>query len=137
MSQAADRRKALLDALEHRIVVLDGGMGTMLFSANLTLADYGGPNYESCHEPLCATRPDVIRGSHRAYFEAGADMVETNSFQSSSIVLAEFGIAERSYEISKAAAQVAREVADEMATPSRPRWVAGSMGPTTKTISVT
>ena len=137
MSQAADRRKALLDALEHRIVVLDGGMGTMLFSANLTLADYGGPKYESCHEHLCVTRPDVIRGIHRAYFEAGADMVETNSFQSSSIVLAEFGIAERSYEISKAAAQVAREVADEMATPSCPRWVAGSMGPTTKTISVT
>jgi 5-methyltetrahydrofolate--homocysteine methyltransferase len=137
MTQAADRRKALFDTLRHRIIVLDGGMGTMLFAAKLTPADYGGPVHDGCHEYLAITRPDVLKSIHRAYYEAGSDIVETNTFQSSAIVLAEYGLADRSYEISRAAAALAREVANEISTPARPRWVAGAMGPTTKTISVT
>src|SRR5581483_810971 len=82
------------------------------------------------------TRPDVILDVHRAYFEAGSDIVETNSFQSSKIVLAEYGLADLSYEMSSAAARLARQAAEEFSQASRPRFVAGSMGPTTKAISI-
>jgi 5-methyltetrahydrofolate--homocysteine methyltransferase len=131
------RLQALEDALATRVLVLDGAMGTMLQDRHLTAADFGGPALEGCNEYLVISRPDVVREIHRAYFDAGADMVETNSFQSSPIVLAEFGIAEQAYQISCAAAKLAREVAEEFSTPARPRFVAGSMGPTTKAITVT
>ena len=130
------RRQALEDALGTRILVLDGAMGTMLQQHHLTADDFGGPVLEGCNEILVATRPDVIAGIHRAYYEAGSDVVETNSFQSSRIVLAEYGIADRSYELSFKAAELARQAAEEFSTPGRPRFVAGSMGPTTKAISL-
>ncbi len=130
------RRLALEDALATRVVVLDGAMGTMLQDRQLTAADFGGPALEGCNENLVLTRPDVMLDIHRAYFEAGSDIVETNSFQSSKIVLAEFGLADRSYEISFAAAKLAREAAAEFSTLGRMRFVAGSMGPTTKAISI-
>jgi 5-methyltetrahydrofolate--homocysteine methyltransferase len=137
MTNRESRRQALLNALDERILILDGAMGTMLQAANLTAADFGGPALEGCNENLIRTRPEVIAGIHRAYFEAGADIVETNSFQSSSIVLAEYGLADLAYEISFGAARIAREMADLLSTTAKPRFVAGSMGPTTKTISVT
>ena len=87
------RRLALEDALATRVVVLDGAMGTMLQDRQLTAADFGGPALEGCNENLVLTRPDVMLDIHRAYFEAGSDIVETNSFQSSKIVLAEYGLA--------------------------------------------
>ncbi len=130
------RRQALEDALSTRILVLDGAMGTMLQQHHLTAEDFGGPALEGCNEILVATRPDIIAGIHRAYYEAGADIVETNSFQSSRIVLAEYGIADRSYELSFKAAELARQAADEFSKAGRPRFVAGSMGPTTKAISL-
>src|SRR5581483_7211908 len=130
------RLQALEDALATRVLVLDGAMGTMLQDRHLTAADFGGPALEGCNENLVATRPDVILDIHRAYYEAGSDMVETNSFQSSRLVLAEFGIANQSYELSFKAAQLARQAADALSTTPKPRFVAGSMGPTTKAITV-
>jgi 5-methyltetrahydrofolate--homocysteine methyltransferase len=130
------RRQALEDALNTRILVLDGAMGTMLQQRHLTAADFGGPALEGCNENLVLTRPDVIQDVHRAYYEAGSDIVETNSFQSTKLVLSEYDLQHRSYEITFTAAKLARQVADEFSKPGRPRFVAGSMGPTTKTISV-
>ena len=86
------RRQQLDDALATRILILDGAMGTMLQAHHPTAADYGGPGLEGCNENLCHTHPEWILAVHRAYFEAGADIVSTNSFQGSPIVLAEFGL---------------------------------------------
>ena len=131
------RLEALRDSLNTRVLVMDGAMGTMLQDAHLTAADFGGPALEGCNENLVFTRPDVLLGVHRAYLDAGAEIIETNTFGSTSIVLAEYGLADRAYDISRRAAELAREAADAASAPGRPRWVAGSMGPTTKAISVT
>ena len=121
---------ALRDALTRRILVLDGAMGTMLQAAGLTAADFGGPHYEGCNEHLNLTRPDVVRWIHAAYLEAGADLVSTNTFGCAPYVLGEYGLAERAYEITRAAAGLAREAAGD-------RFVVGAMGPGTRSISVT
>ncbi|HTU44485.1 MAG TPA: methionine synthase [Bryobacteraceae bacterium] len=131
------RRQALEDALASRILVLDGAMGTMLQQSQLTAADFGGAALEGCNENLVFTRPDVIQNVHRAYFEAGADLVETDTFGATRIVLAEYGLQDRAYELNLVAAQLARQVAEELSSSGRPRFVAGSMGPTTKAITVT
>src|SRR5438128_8839275 len=121
---------SLRDALGQRILVLDGAMGTMIQAAGLTAADFGGPAYEGCNEHLNLTRPDVIRSIHAAYFDAGADIISTNTFGCAPYVLAEYGLAERAYELTLAAARLAREVAGA-------RFVVGAMGPSTRSISVT
>ena len=131
------RRQALEDALNTRVLVLDGAMGTMLQDRNLTAADFGGPDLEGCNENLVLTRPDVIQDVHRAYYEAGSDIVETNSFGSTALVLAEYGLQAKAYELNAASAKLARSIADELAKPGKPLFVAGSMGPTTKAITVT
>ena len=127
---------ALRELLRRRILVLDGAMGTMLQQQNLTAADFGGPKLEGCNENLVLTRPEVVLAIHRKYLEAGSDIIETDSFQSSPIVLAEYGLEAKAREISRRAAELARQAADEFSTPAKPRFVAGSMGPTTKAISV-
>ncbi len=132
-----DRTRDLLDALEHRILVLDGAMGTMLQQRQLTAADFGGADLEGCNENLVRTRPDVVQDVHRAYYAAGADLVETNSFGSTPLVLAEYGLEAHAFEISRLSAQLARQAADEFSRPGRTRFVAGSVGPTTKAITVT
>ncbi len=119
-----------LTALTERVLVFDGAMGTMLHAAELTLDDYQGN--EGCSEILCVTRPDVVQGIHAAYLEAGADVVETNSFGASAIVLGEYDMADRVVELNQVAARLAREVVDGFQADGRPRWVAGSMGPGTK-----
>src|SRR5271154_6923466 len=128
---------ALRELLRDRILVLDGAMGTMLQQENLTAADFGGPNLEGCNENLNITRPDVVLSIHRKYLEAGADIIETNSFGSAPLVLAEYGLGERAREISRRASELARQAADEISKSGKPRFVAGAMGPTTKAISVT
>jgi 5-methyltetrahydrofolate--homocysteine methyltransferase len=128
---------ALRELLRERILVLDGAMGTMLQQENLTAEDFGGPALEGCNENLVITRPDVVLGIHRKYLEAGSDIIETNSFGSAPVVLAEYGLGEFSRKISRIASELARQAADEYSKPGKPRFVAGSMGPTTKAISVT
>jgi len=129
-------RQQLYDALASRILIIDGAMGTMLQAYNPTLADFGGAGLENCNENLCVTRPEWIADIHRAYFKAGADIVETNSFQGSPIVLAEFNIQDKAHELNFLAAKIARQAADEFSTTAKPRFVAGSMGPTTKSITL-
>src|ERR1017187_5704071 len=92
MTTPQERLRALRELLERRILVLDGAMGTMLQQRNLTAEDFGGAALEGCNENLVRTRPDVVLGIHRAYFEAGSDVVETNSFGGTPIVLAEYGL---------------------------------------------
>ncbi len=130
------RRQQLDDALAARILILDGAMGTMLQAHHPTAADYGGADLEGCNEHLCHTHPEWVLGVHRAYLDAGADIVETNSFQGSSIVLARFGLEGKSHELNLTAARLARQAADEFSTPSKPRFVAGALGPTTKSITL-
>jgi 5-methyltetrahydrofolate--homocysteine methyltransferase len=128
------RSKDLIGLFAERILVIDGAMGTMIQQRHLTAKDFGGPDLEGCNENLVLTRPDVIRDIHAAYFAAGADLVETNSFGGTPFVLNEYGLGARAEEINEAAARVAREAAKDF---PGPRFVAGSMGPTTKTITVT
>src|SRR5215467_4300998 len=116
--------------LAQRILVLDGAMGTMLQAANLSAADFGGPQYEGCNEHLNLMRPDVVASVHRAYRQAGADLICTNTFGCAPYVLGEYGLAGRAHEIALAAARLARASAGE-------RFVVGAMGPSTRSISVT
>ncbi|HKV26532.1 MAG TPA: methionine synthase [Candidatus Acidoferrum sp.] len=137
MRNLKESEKALRELLAERILVLDGAMGTMLQQRHLTAEDFGGAALEGCNENLVLTRPDVVLDIHRKYLEAGADIIETNTFGSTPLVLGEYGLAEQAYAISKRAAELGRQAADEFAKPGRPRFVGGSMGPTTKTITVT
>jgi 5-methyltetrahydrofolate--homocysteine methyltransferase len=121
---------SILDVVSERVLVADGGMGTMLQAADPSLDDFQG--HEGCNEILNVTRPDVVKGIHDAYFAAGADCVETNSFGSNLGNLGEYDITERIHELSEASARLAREVADGWSTPDRPRYVLGSIGPGTK-----
>jgi 5-methyltetrahydrofolate--homocysteine methyltransferase len=129
--------RALRELMAERILVLDGAMGTMLQQRDLTAADFGGPALEGCNENLVKTRPDVVLDIHRKYFEAGADIVETNSFGGTPLVLAEYQLEAVALELNRRAAELARQAADEITSPGKPRFVAGSMGPTTKAITVT
>src|SRR5437016_3201636 len=121
-----------LDTLKDRIVVFDGAMGTNLHAQDLSVDDYGGPQFEGCPEHLLITMPDAVEKVHAGFLEVGCDVVETDSFGSTSIVLAEYQIAHLAYELNVQAAQLAKRVAADFSTPEKPRWVAGSMGPTTK-----
>ncbi|WCK54042.1 methionine synthase [Aneurinibacillus sp. Ricciae_BoGa-3] len=134
---AAYTRVTIQERLKEKILVMDGAMGTMLQQANLTAEDFGGEQYEGCNEILNLTRPDVIRSIHEAYLEAGADIIETNTFGATAVVLAEYNLEAKASEINRKAASLAREAAEAYSTDSWPRYVAGAMGPTTKTLSVT
>ena len=120
------------DALADRVVIFDGAAGTTLQRAGLTEDDFGGPDLEGCNELLNVTRPDVVAGMHDEFLSIGVDVIETNTFGGFAIPLAEYGIADRAYELNRAAATIASSVAADHATVDRPRWVAGSIGPGTK-----
>ena len=122
-----------LDAVSKGVVIFDGATGTNLQRRNLTLDDFGGPQFDGCVDLLSVTRPDVIKDLHRSFLDVGVDVVETNSFGAFAVPLAEYGIADRAYEIATAAASLARGVVDEyVAADGRLRFVAGSIGPGTK-----
>jgi 5-methyltetrahydrofolate--homocysteine methyltransferase len=121
-----------LDALKERIVVFDGAMGTNLQVQNLTADDFGGPQLEGCNEYLLISKPAAVENVHAGFYEVGCDVVETNSFGSTGIVLAEYGIEHLAYELNFKAAQLAQRVAADFSTKAKPRWVSGSMGPGTK-----
>ncbi|MBG9450793.1 methionine synthase [Cytobacillus firmus] len=130
-------KPSLQEQLKKKILIMDGAMGTMLQRANLSADDFGGEEYEGCNENLNITAPSVIEHIHLEYLKAGADIIETNTFGATSIVLADYDLEEKAYELNKIAVEIAREAADRISTPEWPRYVAGAMGPTTKTLSVT
>ncbi|MGJ3249265.1 MAG: methionine synthase [Elainellaceae cyanobacterium] len=121
-----------LHSPEHPVIVFDGAMGTSLQTQNLTAEDFGGAEYEGCNEYLVVTKPDAVEKVHRDFLAVGADVVETDTFGATSIVLAEYDLGDRAYELNKLAAELAKRVTAEFSTPEKPRFVAGSMGPTTK-----
>ena len=132
-----ERLDALHRALAERILVLDGATGTAYQARRLTADDFGGAAYEGCNEHLVLTRPDVVTDVHAGYLAAGCDVVETNTFGATPLVLAEYGLGDRAREINRVAARLAREACARFDAPGRPRFVAGSMGPTTRSLSVT
>ncbi|ADV67584.1 methionine synthase [Deinococcus maricopensis] len=143
MTQRNDRTQELLSIARERILILDGGWGTMLQRRGLTEADYRRAEfawdvqYKGNHDVLQLTRPDVIREIHRLYFEAGADITSTNTFSSTSIAQADYGLAHLARALNVAGARLAREVADELtAQDGKPRFVAGSVGPTNRTATL-
>src|SRR5664279_1311070 len=120
----------LLAALAQRVLVADGAMGTMLQAQDPSLDDFAG--LEGCNEILNVTRPDIVRAVHRGYLSVGVDAIETNTFGANLANLAEYGIADRIFELALAGAALARAEADEFSTPTHPRFVLGSVGPGTK-----
>jgi len=123
--------------LEKRILIIDGAMGTMIQNADLSAEDFGGEEYDGCNEYLNIVRPDVLEGVHDAYLEAGADIICTNTFGGTPVVLDEYGLGHRAAEINKQAVEIAKKSQAKYSTPEWPRFVAGALGPTTKTLSVT
>jgi len=138
MHLSLKQKPKFLEVLSKKVVVYDGAMGTNLFTYKLSAEDYGGLEFEGCPEMLNETKPEIIQEIHSKFLEAGADIIETNSFGSSRLVLSEYGISERSYELSKLAAKLAREVADRFTEKdiNKPRFVAGSIGPGTKLVTL-
>jgi 5-methyltetrahydrofolate--homocysteine methyltransferase len=121
-----------LKALAQRVLIFDGATGTNLQLQPLSADDFGGASFEGCNEALNITKPATVEALHRSFFDVGVDAVETNSFGSFSVILAEYGIAARAHELALASAQIARRVADSYASANEPKFVAGSMGPGTK-----
>lgn len=126
---------SLIERLNHTVLIWDGAMGTQTQNYELGIeTDYMG--CENCPDVLCITRPDIIEEIHSNYFKAGADVVTTNTFGAAAHTLGEFDIADRAQEIAHAGASIARKVADKFSTPDKPRFVAGSLGPGTKLITL-
>jgi 5-methyltetrahydrofolate--homocysteine methyltransferase len=137
------RFSLLRSAAEQRILLLDGAMGSMIQQYELEEKDFRGERFarhpkdlKGNNELLCLTRPDVILAIHRAYLDAGSDILETNTFGATSIAQADYGTEDLAYELNMAAAQLARRAADEFSTPERQRFVAGAIGPTNRTASI-
>lgn len=124
--------KTFEQLLQEKIVVFDGAMGTNIQAQNLTADDFGGEHLNGCNEYLLISKPSAIEKVHADFLSVGVDVIETNTFGSNSIVLAEYNLNDRAYEISKLGAQLAKKVARDFSTSSHPRFVAGSIGPTTK-----
>ncbi|MEA5616888.1 methionine synthase [Cronbergia sp. UHCC 0137] len=121
-----------LHSPERPVIVFDGAMGTNLQTQNLTAEDFGGAQYEGCNEYLVHSKPQAVAKVHRDFLAAGADVIETDTFGATSIVLAEYDLADQTYYLNKTAVELAKGVAAEFSTPEKPRFVAGSIGPTTK-----
>lgn len=130
-------KPTLQQQLQKKIMIIDGAMGTMLQQANLTPHDFGGEELDGCNENLVFTRPDVVTWIHESYLEAGADIIETNTFGATSVVLAEYDLQDKAYEINLEAAKLAAAAVKKYSTDEWPRYAAGALGPTTKTLTVT
>ncbi|RMG57114.1 MAG: methionine synthase, partial [Gammaproteobacteria bacterium] len=143
MSEEVRGLDRIRQALDERILILDGAMGTMIQRHRLEEADYRGDRFADWHtdvqgnnDLLVLTRPDIIRGIHEQYLEAGADILETNTFNATRISQADYDMQELVPELNREAARLAREAADRYSTPERPRFVAGILGPTSRTLSI-
>ncbi|MBI4125893.1 MAG: homocysteine S-methyltransferase family protein, partial [Deltaproteobacteria bacterium] len=132
-----ERVALLKKCLEERVLVLDGAMGTAIQLRSLSANDFGGHQYEGCNEHLNLVNPRVISDIGWEYLDAGADILETNTFGGTPLVLAEYDLSHKAHDINFQGARILRELADKHASPNKPRFVAGSMGPTTKALSVT
>ncbi|UCF60666.1 MAG: methionine synthase [Anaerolineaceae bacterium] len=132
MKEVRFTNRRYLDALEERVLIFDGAMGTSLQNMNLTAEDYGGPQFEGCLDFLVITKPEAIEEAHRSFLEVGVDAIVTNTFRANRITLDEFNLGERVFEINHQAAQIARRLADEYSTMEHPRFVAGTLGPSGK-----
>ena len=133
--QRTSARPGFLDRLhdpQRPVLVFDGATGTSLQQMDLTADDFGGAALEGCNEVLVFSKPEAVQAVHRQFLEVGADVIETDTFGATSLVLAEYEIADQAFALNKRAAELAREVADAFSTPDKPRFVAGSIGPTTK-----
>src|SRR5438045_668178 len=135
--------RKLIDALQKRILIIDGAMGTMIQRHRLDERAYRGERFadhprdlKGAADVLSLTQPDIIEGIHRAYLEAGADIIETNTFNAQAISMADYGLEPFAYEINVASARLARLAADAFSAGDRPRFVAGAMGPTNRTASL-
>ncbi|MDR0375309.1 MAG: methionine synthase, partial [Treponema sp.] len=131
------------EQVSRRILILDGAMGSLIQSLGLTEADFRGERFAShatdlkgCNDLLCLSKPDVVAAIHEQYLQAGADITKTCSFSANALSLADYGVAELAYEINRAAASIARKTADRRASVEKPRFVAGSMGPTSKSAAI-
>ncbi len=116
-----------LDLLKLKIIVFDGAMGVSLQAANLSIEDWGGPNFENCSENLLYTRPDVVERVHTSFLDIGCDVIETNSFGGSEVVLTEFRDTDKCYDVNKKAAELAKRLANDYSTYDHHRFVAGSI----------
>lgn len=130
-------KKPIQERMKEKILILDGAMGTQLQVMDLSADDFGGEAYDGCNEYLNITRPEMIGNIHERYLEAGADVIETNTFGATSVVLADYGLEDHTEVINREAAVCAVKAAERYSTPQHPRYVAGALGPTTKTLSVT
>src|SRR5207237_10753771 len=116
-------KKTYLESLSERVLIFDGAMGTSVQKYNLTPEEFGGPQFEGCNDYLCVTNPRVIEEIHTSFMEAGADVLETGTFGSTRLKLAEYGIGDEVYHQTFSAAQLARKVADRYASTSNPKYV--------------
>ena len=121
-----------LNRKDKPIIIFDGGTGTSFQNLNLTAKHFGGSELEGCNENLVLSSPDLVEQVHNSFLEAGCHVIETNTFGASSIVLDEYSISKKAYEINKKAAQIAKKCANLFTSNNYPRFVAGSIGPTTK-----
>ncbi|HEY3290450.1 MAG TPA: homocysteine S-methyltransferase family protein, partial [Anaerolineae bacterium] len=137
MSFNEDRAARFLDAVASRVILYDGAMGTRIQQYDLNAHDFGGAIYLGCNDYLAMTRPDIIAEIHRSYLAAGADVIETDTFRSNRITLGEYQLSDKTIELNMAAVRLARSVADKFSTVDKPRFVAGSIGPTGKLPSST
>src|SRR5438105_1458467 len=127
---ADTERHPYLRALDERVLIFDGAMGTNIQLHHPTPEDFGGKSLEGCNDHLVLTRPDIIQAIHESFLAVGCDVVETCTFQSTPHRLREWGIEEKTRDVNVTAARIARAACDKFATPDRPRFVAGSIGPT-------
>src|SRR5512135_1604239 len=143
MAERPYTNRRYLDALEKKILVFDGAMGTSLQKQNLTAEHFGGEKYNGCNDYLVISYPEAVEKVHRSFLEVGVDVLETDTFRSNRITMKEYGLQDRVIEINMTAAQLARRLADEFSQPGRsnverstlnvqPRFVAGSIGPSGK-----
>jgi len=124
--------RTYLDALQQRVLIFDGAMGTSLHALELTPEQFGGEQYNGCIDYLVLSYPQAVEDVHRSFMEVGVDVLETDTFRANRLTLGEYGLSERVFDINHAAAVLAHRLADEFSTPERPRFVAGSIGPSGK-----
>ena len=132
MTDRTYTNRAYLDALEERVLVFDGAMGTSLQGMDLTAEHFGGELYNGCNDYLVISYPQAVEAVHRSFMAVGVDVLETDTFRANRLTLDEYGLGDQVHAINRAAARIARQVADEFSTPEQPRFVAGAIGPTGK-----